>query len=40
MTFLLTRPLRDVTVGDLNNVGAETFLLTRPLRDVTHVEVA
>ena len=38
-TFLLTRPLRDVTFY-ANIVIADnlTFLLTRPLRDVTRIE--
>ena len=34
--FLLTRPLRDVTVPENRNCGrVQGFLLTRPLRDVT-----
>ena len=34
-TFLLTRPLRDVTEDpEMTNISA-SFLLTRPLRDVT-----
>ena len=33
--FLLTRPLRDVTIAVIVSVRNGTFLLTRPLRDVT-----
>ena len=33
--FLLTRPLRDVTVGTCTGNTYSVFLLTRPLRDVT-----
>ena len=36
ITFLLTRPLRDVTAAQRAVLFAQgTFLLTRPLRDVT-----
>ena len=35
--FLLTRPLRDVTLSHLVNGRSDVFLLTRPLRDVTIV---
>ena len=34
-SFLLTRPLRDVTYSSFTNPSAIIFLLTRPLRDVT-----
>ena len=35
--FLLTRPLRDVTIHlGYHSVSAKAFLLTRPLRDVTN----
>ena len=33
--FLLTRPLRDVTIIEANDYHIIGFLLTRPLRDVT-----
>ena len=33
--FLLTRPLRDVTLFALPATADKIFLLTRPLRDVT-----
>ena len=35
--FLLTRPLRDVTITFYFSVYILQFLLTRPLRDVTRV---
>ena len=36
LRFLLTRPLRDVTMGQLGIAADHVlFLLTRPLRDVT-----
>ena len=34
-SFLLTRPLRDVTMPDIETIRENRFLLTRPLRDVT-----
>ena len=34
-SFLLTRPLRDVTKCGKQSAGSGRFLLTRPLRDVT-----
>ena len=34
-TFLLTRPLRDVTPENTSAATGSSFLLTRPLRDVT-----
>ena len=37
--FLLTRPLRDVTMSFAENVVLFLFLLTRPLRDVTPSKV-
>ena len=37
--FLLTRPLRDVTVKDAGNSVFMRFLLTRPLRDVTTLKL-
>ena len=33
--FLLTRPMRDVTLLRRRNSGPCLFLLTRPMRDVT-----
>ena len=33
--FLLTRPLRDVTITRSQRIHRHQFLLTRPLRDVT-----
>ena len=35
LRFLLTRPLRDVTLRSLREDVTRSFLLTRPLRDVT-----
>ena len=35
--FLLTRPLRDVTISQAEEVITGIFLLTRPLRDVTAI---
>ena len=37
--FLLTRPLRDVTIFDINDNELLEFLLTRPLRDVTKIRL-
>ena len=38
-SFLLTRPLRDVTPFGIPTERAERFLLTRPLRDVTQLSL-
>ena len=35
LSFLLTRPSRDVTDAVLTSAGIQKFLLTRPSRDVT-----